>query len=186
MTKKMRCLLTSSLMSLAPSIALAEQTAILDADFLSPRHEYVSVKDGAIQLPVRKEPSEAFVDPATQDFFVYNLTGATLALHIQSLTGAFIGVRTPYPVPPLSYGGFQISAPAPAPVVVQQYAWTVDPANPAGSKTCVWRVEVSAVGGSCTAQVFFGTYGGAVCTVDSTLSFVDPTTCQTQLVTNMQ
>ncbi|MFP2957847.1 hypothetical protein ACLEPN_08450 [Myxococcus sp. 1LA] len=178
--------MTGSLLSLAPSIALAEQTAFQEADFLSPRNEYVSVKDGAIQLPVRKGPSEASVDPASQDFYVYNLTGATLALHIQSLMGALIGIRTPYPVPPLSFGGFQISAPAPAPVVVQQYFWTVDAANPAGSKTCVWRVEVSDIGGSCAAQVLFGTYGGAVCAVDSNLSFVDPTTCQTQIVTNMQ
>ena len=186
MTRNMRRFLTGSLLSLAPSIALAEQPAFQDADFLFPRNEYVSVKDGAIQIPVRKGSSMESVDPATQDFYVYNLTGATLALHIQSLTGAFIGIRTPYPVPPFSYGGFQISAPAPAPVVVQQYFWTVDPVNPAGSKTCVWQVEVSDIGGSCAAQVFFGTYGGAICTVDGAQSFVDPTTCQTQIVTNMQ
>ncbi|CAM4442183.1 hypothetical protein MYXA107069_13390 [Myxococcus xanthus] len=47
-------------------------------------------------------------------------------------------------------------------------------------------MEVTDNAGACNAQVFFGTYGGAICTVDAAQSSIDPVTCQTQVVTNMQ
>jgi hypothetical protein len=136
---------------------------------------------------LRGAPGQS-IGPALENLFVQNQTTSTLSLGLQTITGTFNGVFTPYPCPPGSLCGYQVSAPAPvAPnPVVQQYYWTVNPSAPATSKTCVWRVEVSDNAGSCAATVFFGTYGGAVCTVDAARSFIDPVTCQTQIVTNIQ
>ncbi|WP_216622625.1 hypothetical protein [Corallococcus exercitus] len=47
-------------------------------------------------------------------------------------------------------------------------------------------MKVSDVGGSCQAQVFYGTYGSDLCTVDAPRSFIGPATCQTQVVTVIQ
>ncbi|GMU03644.1 hypothetical protein KH5H1_77670 [Corallococcus caeni] len=186
MTRNVKRFLAASLLSLAPSIAFAGQVELGFPDFLSQRDEYVSVREGAVQLPTKRESQVASVGPALEDLFVLNQTGLPISLGIQVLTGTLNGVFNPYPVPTASYGGFEVSAPTPAPLIAQQYYWTVDPANPAAAKTCVWRVEVSDVGGSCQAQVFFGTYGGAICTVDAAQSFIDPVTCQTQVVTVIQ
>ena len=186
MTSNAKRFLAVSLLSLTPSIALAGQIDSGFPDFLSTRDEYVSVREGAVQLPARKGESVQSIGPALENLFVLNQTGVNVSLGLQLVTGTFNGVFNPYPVPTASYGGFQVSAPAPAPLIAQQYYWTVDPANPAGTKTCVWRVEVSDVAGTCTAQVFFGTYGGAVCTVDTVQSFIDPTTSQAQIVTIIQ
>ncbi|GEL72561.1 hypothetical protein [Myxococcus virescens] len=186
MTRNVKRFLAGSLLSLTPSIAFAGQIELDFPDFLTQRSEYVSVREGAVQLPVRKGPSVESIGPAVEDFFVSNQAGVDLTLGIQILTGTYNGTWNTHPVPPGTYGGFQVGAPAPAPTVVQQYYYTVDPVNPAGSKTCVWRVEVTDNAGTCGAQVFFGTYGGALCTVDETQSSIDPVTCQTQVVTNMQ
>ncbi|WP_426756679.1 hypothetical protein [Myxococcus sp. Y35] len=186
MTRNVKRFLAGSLLSLTPSLALAGQVEQYP-DFLSGRDEYVSLRaESAVQVPVRKGPSVESVAPALEDLLVYNQTGVDIYLGIQVLTGTLNGVYNPYPVPHANYGGFQVSAPAPTPLIAQEYYWTVDTANPAGAKTCVWRVEVSDVGGSCSAQVFYGTYGGAVCTLDGAQSFIDPTTCYTQIVTIMQ
>ncbi|NVJ09637.1 hypothetical protein HUW63_30990 [Myxococcus sp. AM001] len=186
MTRNVKRFLAGSLLSLTPSLAFAGQLEYDFPDFLTQRGEYVSVREGVVQIPVRKGPSVEAIGPAIEDFFVLNQTGVDLTLGLQILTGTFNGIWNTHPVPTGTYGGFQVSAPAPTPMVVQQYYYTVDPANPSGSKTCVWRVEVSDVAGACSAQVFFGTYGGAVCTVDTAQSIIDPVTCQTQIVTNMQ
>ncbi len=186
MTRNVKRFLAGSLLSLTPSIAFAGQVDFGFPDFLSPRDEYVSVREGAVQIPTRRGPPVASISPALEDLFVINQTGSDISLGIQILTGNLIGVYNPYPIPTANFGGFRVDAPAPSPLVVQQYYWTVDPSNPADSKTCVWRLEVSDVDGSCSAQVFYGTYGGASCTVDPDQSFIDPTTCETQIVTLMQ
>ncbi|WP_163869219.1 hypothetical protein [Myxococcus eversor] len=96
---------------------------------------------------------------------------------------------TPYPpVPHFTFGGFQINSAAPFPgsPAIHQYYWTVDPFNPANAKTCLWQIEVSDVGGSCSAQVRFSTFGGAICTIDTTYSYIEPTTCEALIVTDMQ
>ncbi|WNG19298.1 hypothetical protein [Cystobacter fuscus] len=187
MTRNVKRFLAASLLSLTPSIAFAGQVeAGLFLDLLSQRDEYVTLREEVVQVPVLRNAPVASVAPALENFLVLNQTGANISLGLQVLTGTLNGVFNPYPVPTATYGGFQVSAPAPTPLVAQQYYWTVDPANPAGAKTCVWRVEVSDVGGSCSAQVFSGTYGGAVCTLDAVNSFIDPTTCQAQIITSIQ
>ena len=186
MTRNVKRFLAASLLSLTPSIAFAGQGEFGFPDFLSQRDEYVSVREGAVQVPTRRGAPVESIGPAVEDFFVLNRTGATLSLGLITVTGTFNGVYSPYPVPTGNYGGFQISAPAPTPLIAQEYYWTVNPSNPAGAKTCVWRLEVSDVNGTCSAQLFYGTYGGAICTLDGAQSFIDPTTCQAQIVTNMQ
>ncbi|QRK10068.1 hypothetical protein JQX13_08215 [Archangium violaceum] len=176
MTRNVKRFLAASLLSLTPSIAFAGQVESGFLDFLSQRDEYVTVREGAVQVPALRNGPVASIAPALENF----------SLGLQVVTGTFNGVFNPYPVPTANYGGFQVDAPAPTPLVAQEYYWTVDPANPAGAKTCVWRVEVSDVGGSCSAQVFYGTYGGAVCTLDEANSFINPTTCETQIITIIQ
>jgi hypothetical protein len=186
MTRNVKRFLAVSLLSLTPSIALAGQVELGFPDLLSQRDEYVSLRPEGIQIPALRGAPAQSIGPAIEDLLVINQTGLNISLGIQVLTGTLNGVYNPYPVPTANLGGFQVAAPAPAPLIAQQYYWTVDPANPAGAKTCVWRVEVSDVGGSCAAQVFYGTYGGALCTVDAANSFIDPVTCQTQVVTVIQ
>lgn len=189
MTRNVTRFLAASLLSLVPSIALAGSVEYGFPDYLSTRGEYVSLNEEAFEVPVRKGPAVQSIGPAAEDFLVLNQTGVNTSLGLQIVTGTFVGVYNPYPIPTGNYGGFQISAPAPTPppaTVVQQYYWTVNPSNPAGSKTCVWRVEVTDVGGTCSAQVFSGTYGGASCTFDAVNSFIDPTTCYARIITGIQ
>lgn len=187
MTRNVKRFLAASVLSLTPSIAFAGQVeSSFFMDLLSPRDEFVTLREGSVQIPVLRDAPAASIAPAVENLLVLNQTGANISLGLQVLTGTLNGVFNPYPVPTANIGGFQVSAPAPTPLVAQQYYWTVDPANPAGAKTCVWRVEVSDVGGSCSAQVFYGTYGGAVCTVDTVNSFINPTTCETQIITIIQ
>lgn len=187
MTRNTMRFLAGSLLSLTPLSALAGPVDFGFPDLLSQRDEYVSVREGGTQIPpLREGTGGRFIGPALENFFVVNQTGLSIYLGIGTLTGTLNGVYNPYPVPTAGVGGFQVSAPAPtvAAPVIQQYYWTVDPANPAGAKTCIWRVEVSDVGGSCAAVVYRASYGGAVCV----LSFpgIDPTTCELQLVTRIQ
>ncbi|MCP3167745.1 hypothetical protein [Myxococcus qinghaiensis] len=190
MTRNVKRFLAGSLLSLIPSIALAGQVEHGFPDLLSERTEYVSLRAEGVQVPVREGSGGNSVAAANEDLLVFNNSGLSLTLGIQVLTGGLNGVYNPYPCPPAlgSLCGYQVAAPAPtvAAPVVQQYYWTANAANPAAGKTCVWRVEVTDVAGSCAAQVFFGTYGGAVCTLDAVNSFIDPTTCYAQIVTNIQ
>ncbi|QSQ26708.1 hypothetical protein JY651_18025 [Pyxidicoccus parkwayensis] len=191
MTRNVKRFLAVSLLSLTPSIAFAGQDDFGFSDFLTQRSEFVSVREGAIEIPaLRGAPAESF-GPALENLFVQNQTTSTLSLGLQTVTGTFNGVFNPYPCPPASLCGYQVAATSPGvpptPPVVQQYYWTANPSNPAAGKTCVWRLEVSVdAANNCAATVFFGTYGGAVCTVDAARSFIDPATCQTQIVTNIQ
>ncbi|RKG90302.1 hypothetical protein D7W82_04320 [Corallococcus sp. CA049B] len=184
MTRNVKRFLAASLLSLAPSVAFAAPADLGFPDFLSQRSEYVSVREGAFE--VQQVKGGASIGAALENFFVSNQSGATVSLGLQTINGTFNGVFTPYPVPTATLGGFQVSAPAPAPSFSQQYYWTVDPANPAGAKTCVWRVDIADSAGTCTATVYYGTYGGAICTVDNANSFIDINTCQAQIVTIMQ
>ncbi|MFY2562966.1 hypothetical protein ACN469_35560 [Corallococcus terminator] len=184
MTRNVKRFLAGSLLSLMPSIALAGQVEHGFPDLLSERNEYVSLRPEGIPLPAREDAGGQSIGPALENLLVTNQTGVNIALGIQVLTGTLNGVFNPYPIPNLQLGGYQVSAPAPtvAAPVIQQYYWTVNAAAPATSKTCVWRVEITDVGGVCTGTVFFGTYGGATCTVDP-LSFINPTTCLAEVRT---
>lgn len=183
MTRNVKRFLAASLLSLAPSVAFAGPADLGFPDLLTQRNEYVSVREGAVEITQVKGAS---VGPAVENLLVSNQSGANISLGLQTLNGTFNGVFNPYPIPTSSVGGFQVSAPTPAPSFSQQYYWTQDLANPATAKTCVWRVDIADVGGSCTATVFFGTYGGAICTVDALNSSINPTTCAAQIVTIMQ
>ncbi|MBN9686177.1 MULTISPECIES: hypothetical protein [unclassified Corallococcus] len=184
MTRNVKRFLAASLLSLAPSVAFAAPADLGFPDFLSQRNEYVSVREGAFEVPQVK--GGAAIGPALENFFVSNQSGANIYLGLQTINGTFNGVYSPYPVPTANLGGFQVSAPAPAPSFSQQYYWTVDPANPAGAKTCIWRVDIADNAGACSATVYYGTYGGAICTLDAVNSYIDINTCEAQIVTNMQ
>ncbi|NNB84636.1 hypothetical protein HJC10_22385 [Corallococcus exiguus] len=184
MTRNVKRFLAASLLSLAPSVAFAGPADLGFPDYLSQRNEYVSVREGAVELPQVR--GGASIGPALENFFVSNQSGATISLGLQTVNGTFNGVYTPYPVPTANLGGFQISAPAPAPSFSQQYYWTVNPASPSTSKTCVWRADIADNAGTCTATIYYGTYGGAVCAVDTVNSFIDVNTCEAQIVTIMQ
>ncbi|WP_163868750.1 hypothetical protein [Myxococcus eversor] len=187
MTRNVKRFLAGSLLSLIPSIAVAGQVEHGFPDLLSERTEYVSLRSEGFQLPAREDGGGQSIGPALEDLLVLNQTGVNISLGIQVLTGTLNGVYNPYPIPTATVGGFQVSAPAPtvAAPVIQQYYWTVNAAAPATSKTCVWRVEITDVGGVCTGTVFFGTYGGALCTVDPS-SFINPTTCAASVRTIVQ
>ncbi|NVJ24426.1 hypothetical protein HUW62_24670 [Myxococcus sp. AM011] len=188
MTRNVKRFLAGSLLSLIPSIALAGQVEHGFPDLLAERTEYVSLRPEGVQVPVREGAGGNSVAAANEDLLVFNNTGLTLSLGIQVLTGTLNGVYNPYPCPPAlgSLCGYQVAAPAPAPTVTQQYYWTSNAANPGAGKTCIWQAVVTDTAGSCTAQVFFGTIGGAICTLDAVNSFINPTTCYAQIVTIMQ
>ncbi|MCP3167753.1 hypothetical protein [Myxococcus qinghaiensis] len=190
MTRNTMRFLVGSLLSLAPLSALGGPVVDFGfPDLLSQRDEYVSVREGAaIQLPSLRRASAQAVGPALENFFVVNQTGLDIHLGILTLSGTLNGTYSPYPVPTSSAGGFQVSAPTPtvAAPLLQHYYWTVDPAYPGGAKTCLWRVEVSDVGGNCTALVTPSAYGGAVCSLSLGSSGIDPATCAMQLVTYIQ
>lgn len=114
MTRNVKRFLAGSLLSLTPSIAFAGQIELDFPDFLTQRSEYVSLREGAVQVPVRKGPSVEAIGPAVEDFFVSNQAGVDLHLGIQILTGSFNGTWNTHPVPPAPMVGFR-SAPPPPP-----------------------------------------------------------------------
>ncbi|MCP3097896.1 hypothetical protein LZ198_03290 [Myxococcus sp. K15C18031901] len=184
MTRNVKRFLAGSLLSLAPSIAFAGQTEFGFPDVLSQRGEYVTLRSEGIPLPVRNGEPVQSIGPATEDLLVLNQTGANVSLGIQILTGTLNGVYAPYPLTSGSYGGYQVAAPTPP--AVQQYYWTVDPANPGGVKTCIWRLEVVDAAGICSATAYqVASFGGATCTIDAALSYIDQVSCKTQLVTGI-
>lgn len=184
MTRNMTRFLAGSLLSLAPSSVLAGPVDFAFPDLLSQHDEYVSVREWTLQVPPMDGAPVESLGPALEDFFVFNQTGVDVHLGIVSLTGTLNGVYSPYPVPTGSPGGFQVSAPTPP--LVQHYYWTVDPGNPAGAKTCLWRVEVMSASVGCTALVTYASYGGAICTLALGSSGIDPTTCAMRLATYIQ
>ncbi len=189
MTRNVKRFLAGSLLSLTPAIAFA--APVTEADFpnrLSERADYVSLRAAPVDVPVLKDAPTASIAPALQDHLVINQTGVTTYLGIQFLTGSLVGVYNPYPLPTATVGGFRVSAPAPTPAapVIQQYYWTVDQANPGTTKTCLYEVHVTDVGGSCGAQVYFAPLNGATCGLDTVNSFINPTTCATQIVFGIQ
>ncbi|NMO22812.1 hypothetical protein HPC49_42885, partial [Pyxidicoccus fallax] len=88
------------------------------------------------------------------------------------------------PLPAGSTARFLLTAPTPP--VTQTYYYTNNAADPANGKTCIWQLVVSVTNNLCSAQINWGTYGGAICTIDAANSFIDPNTCQSQIVTSIQ
>ncbi|AKQ65878.1 hypothetical protein A176_002790 [Myxococcus hansupus] len=185
MTRNVKRFLAGSLLSLTPAIAFAApQTAADFPNLLGERTEYVSLRAESVEVPVRKGTSTNLVARALQDHLVLNQTGATTYLGISILSDTLVGVYNPYPLPTGNYGGHRVSAPAPTPgaPVINQYYWTDNQAAPASGRTCLYEVAVSDVGGSCSAQVAFLSYNGAICTFDAGLSWINLTSCEAQIV----
>jgi hypothetical protein len=182
MTRNAKRFLAVSLLSLTPSIALAEQYEFGDLDFLSQRSEYVSDRTEVFEIPVLRDAPSQSVGPALQDFYVNNLSSlAYFAGYI--LTGT-VHQFPPSPLAPTTTGRFLISAPTPP--VTQSYYYTDTPTNPSAGKTCAWQVVISVTNGLCTGQVTTTRYGTAICGVVAGQSTINPNTCQTQIVTTMQ
>jgi len=187
MTRNVKRFLAGLLLTLAPSSTLARQVEFAAPALPSEGDEYVSVKEGVFQVPTRQGGPVATIGPAAESNYVLNQTGAYVYLGLGLITGGFGGMLLPYPVAQANHGGFLINSAAPFPgsPAIHQYFWTVDPFNPANAKTCFWQIEVSDVGGSCSAQVRFAAYGGATCTIDGALSFIYPSTCEAWIVTGI-
>ncbi|WP_164016366.1 hypothetical protein [Pyxidicoccus trucidator] len=130
---------------------------------------------------LRGAPSQS-VGPAFEDFYVVNLTGVARTPGY-TLTGT-PHLLPPNPLPAATTARFLLTAPTPP--VTQTYYYTNNAAAPASGKTCIWQLLVSVTGGLCSAQLNWGSYGGAVCLTDGTQSFIDPNTCQSQIATSIQ
>lgn len=186
MTRNVKRFLAVSLVSLTPSIALAGPVEFGNLDFLSQRGEYVSLQSGSVEVPVlRDAPSQSAVS-ALEDFYVSNITSPAVSLSAgYSLTATAVYLLPPDPLLPSTTGRFLLQAPIPP--VTQIYYYTDNATDPTLGKTCVWQLSVTAdANGLCTAQLNWGSYGGAICTLDGANSFVNPNSCETRIVTTMQ
>ncbi|GHG76225.1 hypothetical protein [Comamonas sp. JC664] len=181
MTKHWNRFLAGSMLSLFPASALA--APLTAADFPE-RPDYVSIRAESIEVPARKSSSTALVTRALQNHLVLNQTGTGTYLGITLLTDTLIGEYGPYPVRNDTYGGHLLSAPLPTPgsPVIQQYYWTDNPTAPAAGRTCLYEVEVYDIGGSCAAHVSSSPYNGANCPFNMSMSYIDTTTCEIQVV----
>ncbi|CAM3082872.1 hypothetical protein G4177_04955 [Corallococcus sp. ZKHCc1 1396] len=191
MTNNVKRFLAASLLSLMPSVALAEQYGV--EELLSERHDYVSVvQEEIIQLPSGRLEGNPSLRPATtvNDFYIGNWTGVN-TFPGYSVTGT-PNPLPPSPLPPVASpsisGHFQMITPLLSPLT-QLYYYTTNPADPTGAaKTCRWILTLTVTNGVCSGsinQAAFGTQG-AVCTLSTSQTFVDPMTCQAQVVTAIQ
>ncbi|MFP2924901.1 hypothetical protein ACLESO_06730 [Pyxidicoccus sp. 3LG] len=190
MTRNMKRFLAATLLSLTPSAALAEQYGF--EGLLFERNEYVSVQpEETIEIPVRRGGGTSALLATTVDtFFIANWTG------VNTFPGYSI-VGTPNPLPPNPLppvaapsisGYFQMIV---NPVArTQIYYYTTNAADPTGAaKTCRWQLNITVdAAGVCSGTLNQAAFGnqGVLCTLDTAQSFIDPTTCQSQIVTAIQ
>jgi len=189
----MKCFLAVSLLSLTPSLAFAEQYDFGDLEFLSTRAEYVSIRpEETIQLPVRRSEGapSSLLASTSDNFYIANWTNA------DTFPGySLVGTPNPLPpnplrptAPPSISGYFQMILPEPM-THTQVYYYTTNAADPTGAaKTCRWQLNISYTNGVCSGtinQAAFGTMG-VVCSLDTTQSFIDPSSCYAQIVTAIQ
>ncbi|MCP3100172.1 hypothetical protein LZ198_14955 [Myxococcus sp. K15C18031901] len=192
MTRNVKRFLAVSLLSLAPSIAAAEQ---FDFGYFDLGYNGLvgPVKTETIEVPARHEEGGAsFLANPVQVFGIGNWTGVN-TFPIYSLSGITLDVPPPNPLLPVLNPGlsgiFQLTV-APATSVSQTYLYTNNTLDPAGNaKTCRWQVVVNynATTATCSAvvnQTAFGTQG-VLCGIDTTRTFINPTTCNLQVVTNL-
>ncbi|MCP3065248.1 hypothetical protein LXT21_41395 [Myxococcus sp. K38C18041901] len=193
MTRNVKRFLAVSLLSLAPSVAAAEQFDFGGLEFF--RGEYVTaVKTETFELKARHaEGGASLLANPLQTFAVGNWTGVNV-----SFGGTLSGVRLPIPPPnplgpvakPSVNGVFQIEV-APATSVTQTYFYTTNPADPTGAaKTCLWQLAVTYNAGTatCSATIGQAAYGtqGVICYLDNAQSWINPTTCDAQVVSAME
>lgn len=169
MARNVKRFLVASLLSLAPSITLAEPVGF---DFAFQRQ--------GIQVPSR-QGAPALLPSSVQDYLVFNMQFSPVYM-------GYFGTDTPYPfapypVPYYNWGGFRVFPIAPT---VQTFYWTTNPADPAAGPTCVWQLAYDITNGVCTALLSQATYGGASCYFDASQSFVDSGTCNAQIATYFQ
>ena len=193
MTRNVKRFLAVSLLSLAPSIAAAEQFDFGGVDL--EHHALVGpVKTETFELPARHaEGGSSLLANPIQRFYVGNWTGANASFG-GNLFGISLDVAPPNPLGPVTKPGvsgyFQLTV-APATSVTQTYYYTTNPAAPTGAaKTCRWILTVTydAATATCSAtvnQTAFGT-AGVICTLDTTNTWVNPTTCDAQVVSALE
>ncbi|MFY1827637.1 hypothetical protein ACN47A_17080 [Myxococcus fulvus] len=153
-------------LALAPTSALAEP--------FSPSWTETFV------LPSRRSETNASLW-AQQDFYVGNFTGVTLFTE-GTLTPPF-----PTTVTAGNYGWASVLTWIPG---GHTYTYSTDLGNRTGNaKTCSWQLVVTLdsnrVCSGVLQQAAAGTQG-VQCAIDSAQSFIDPVTCQSQVVTYIQ
>ncbi|RKH33993.1 hypothetical protein D7Y13_16625 [Corallococcus praedator] len=190
MTNNVKRFLAASLLSLMPSVALAEHYDI--SGLLAHRGDYVSLRPTeTIQLPSGRLEGAATLAGTTVDtFFVANWTGVN-TFPGYTLTGT-PNILPPNPLaptaPPSISGVFQMGVGQLTPVT-QTYYYTTNAADPTGAaKTCLWQLNVTVSGTVCSGTLNMTAYGnqGVLCSIDTAQTFVDPATCQAQVVTIIQ
>ncbi|RKH14097.1 hypothetical protein D7X74_20725 [Corallococcus sp. CA047B] len=190
MTNNVKRFLAASLLSLMPSVALAEHYDI--SGLLAHRSDYVSLRPTeTIQLPSGRLEGAATLAGTTVDtFFVANWTGVN-TFPGYTLTGT-PNILPPNPLaptaPPSISGVFQMGVGQLTPVT-QTYYYTTNAADPTGAaKTCLWQLNVTVSGTVCSGTLNMTAYGnqGVLCSIDTAQTFVDSTTCQAQVVTIIQ
>jgi hypothetical protein len=190
MTSNVKRLLAASLLSLVPSLAFAEHYD--PAGLLDSRQEYVSLRgEEVFQLRSgRVDGGQALAATTTETFYVANWTGVN-TFPGYSLT-ALSATLPPNPLaptaPPSISGGFQLTVNA-LTNYTQVYYYTTNAADPTGAaKTCRWQLNVTVTNGVCAGTINQSAFGtqGVLCGLDTVNTFVDPATCQAQVVTYIQ
>ncbi|MCP3058833.1 hypothetical protein LXT21_08625 [Myxococcus sp. K38C18041901] len=150
---------------------------------------------GALSEPLSPSWTETFVLPS-------RLTGADTAsllmpiqqdYYVGNFTGLIISTFSSFAPPissPTANGNFAMGRVAAWIPVTQQYYSTTNPADPTGNaKTCFWQFAVLFDNnGVCTGTLNQAALGnqGVQCGVDTANSYIDPVTCQSQIVTYIQ
>ncbi|NVJ20588.1 hypothetical protein HUW62_05040 [Myxococcus sp. AM011] len=174
MTRNVKRSLAVILLTLAPMSGATEPFA-----FGFPRSEYVSTPTTqTVELPARRGDSAS---PARftliQSYYVLNLIGSTV----------FAGGTLVPQLPTLLNGGWGMTQFPFMPPSTHTYYYTTNTGS-GPAKTCVWQFTVTRTGGLCSGTINQSALGSPppVCTVDTANSYVDPVSCDTQVVTLIQ
>jgi hypothetical protein len=121
----------------------------------------------------------------TEEFYIVNQTSSSIRVFNGShLDDAIYGqIALPQPIYSYSYEYKGVYAES-AMTNFQTISYTTNTGDPYGqAKSCTWTVTKT-YNSSCTANVYSTALGlhGAQCTFDGSQSWVDPTTCQLQVV----
>ncbi|WP_163865064.1 hypothetical protein [Myxococcus eversor] len=175
MTRNVKRTLAVFLLTLAPMSGATEPL-----DFGFTRGEYVSTPTTqTVELPARRGDSTAAprILALTQYYYVLNLTGSTVWAG---------GTLIPQLTSPVPNGGMGMTQLPFIPPSTETYYYTTNLSGPA--KTCVWQFVVTTSGGLCSGTINQSSTGmlSAVCSIDVSNSYIDPVSCDTQVVTVIQ
>lgn len=166
-----------------------ESVAQLDTQQRADLDAFVDASKG-IALPLRSSQSARignFSSTTTEVFAIDNFLAVPIfAFNSFTLQGT-PSVALPSSIPAFTEQVFGVNVPA-AQSWSQVMSYTTNLSSPVGnSKACSWVVSVT-FNGSCTGNASAAPLGlqGAVCGIDSSRSFIDPATCQTQVVWTIQ